>query len=138
MVADDAVDLLRSGGRRLGHARRLVLEALARTDGPVTAEALAAGVDAVHVSSVYRALAVLEELGVVRHVHLAHGPALYELTERASSVRHLVCEVCGQAIEVPAALFVPLARRLARDYSFVLDSDHFALPGRCTSCDRRA
>src|SRR4051794_31544004 len=84
---------LRAQGRRLGHARRRVLEGFAGLDRPVSAEELAARVPDVHVSSVYRSLVVLEELGLVAHVHLAHGPALYELGP-AANVVHLVCEVC--------------------------------------------
>jgi len=133
-MIDDAEQRLRSGGRRIGHARRRVLERLEDQTEPVTAEVLAGELDGVHVSSVYRALAVLEEIGLVRHVHLAHGPALYELADRGSQVRHLVCDGCGRDVAVPAALFAPLQRRLSADYGFVLDREHFALTGRCLDC----
>ena len=85
---------------------------------------------------------MLEELGYVRHVrhvrhvHLAHGAALYEVTDRLASVRHLVCEVCGNTIQIPAAMLSSLSRRIERDYGSVLDSGHLALPGRCASCPR--
>ena len=98
---------LRAQGRRLGHARRRVLEGFAGLDRPVTAEELAARVPDVHVSSVYRSLVVLEELGLVAHVHLAHGPALYELAPAANMV-HLVCEVCGRDVPVPPDVFDPV------------------------------
>jgi Fur family ferric uptake transcriptional regulator len=122
--------------RRIGRARRRVLDELGALEQPVTAEALAARVPDVHVSSVYRALAVLEEEGVVAHVHLGHGAAVYQLAEDAAGVRHLVCEVCGRHVVVPASVIESLRERLARDHGFVLDADHFALVGRCTSCDR--
>lgn len=133
-TSEERAERLRAGGRRLGHARRRVLEELGRHGGPVTAEALAEQVPDVHVSSVYRTLAVLEELGIVRHVHLAHGPARYELSESGRSDRLLVCEVCGRTLEVPAAVFADLIAALERDYDFVLDATHFALTGHCTSC----
>jgi Fur family transcriptional regulator, ferric uptake regulator len=136
-VTNDAAHLLRAGNHRMGRARRLVVEALGHASGPVTAEHLIAALPDVHPSSVYRALVVLEELGLVRHVHLAHGAALYELSERISSVRHLVCEVCGRTVQVPADLFEAVARVMAEDHGFILDSDHFAVPGRCTTCERR-
>jgi Fur family ferric uptake transcriptional regulator len=135
-MSDDAADRLRHANRRLGRARRLVIEALASQPGPVTAEQLATLLPDVHASSVYRSLHVLEELGSVRHIHLAHGPALYEPTERVSSVRHAVCEVCGHSFQIPTAVLDQLRRRVERDYGFVLDSDHFALPGRCAGCSR--
>jgi Fur family ferric uptake transcriptional regulator len=123
----------RAAGRRLGAARRQVIEALTVQDGAVTAEHLAAGLPGVHLSSVYRSLAVLEELGVVHHVHLAHGPALWEPTE-SDERRHLVCERCGRHLVVPAAVFSELERRLAAEHGFVIDGGHFALTGRCAEC----
>jgi len=118
----------------MGSARRQVIEALSRLQGPVTAEEVAASLPDIHVSSVYRSLNVLEDLGVVRHVHLAHGPALYELTDVAEQVRHLACEGCGRDIVVPSALFDELRETILRDYGFVMDGGHFAIPGRCADC----
>ena len=124
---------LRAQGRRLGHARRRVLEAFEAIDRPATAEELAATIPDVHVSSVYRSLVVLEELGLVSHTHLAHGPALYELGP-AASVVHLVCEVCGRDVPVPSEVFDPVRGRIATTYGFHLTAHHFAVVGRCTGC----
>lgn len=115
-----------------------MLAALRELDGPVSADDLAAHLPDVHVSSVYRALAVLEEDGVVTHVHLGHGPAIYQLTEQAADIRHLVCELCGRDVVVPAAVFEPLRATLRRDHGFVLDARHFAVMGRCRECDDAA
>jgi Fe2+ or Zn2+ uptake regulation protein len=121
----------------MGSARRQVIEALSERAGPVTAEEVAAQLPDIHVSSVYRSLNVLEELGVVRHVHLAHGPALYELTDVADQVRHLACEGCGRDVVVPSSLFDEVRATILRDYGFVMDSGHFAIPGRCADCADR-
>jgi Fur family transcriptional regulator, ferric uptake regulator len=135
-MQEQTVEMLRSGNRRIGKARRQVVDVLAAQPGPITADGVIELLPGVSASSVYRSLNVLEELGYVRHVHLAHGAALFELTDRLASVRHLVCEVCGNTIQIPAALLSSLSRRIERDYGFVLDSGHFALPGRCASCPR--
>jgi len=135
-VQPDAPSRVRAAGLRMGAARRQVIEVLDALDGPVTAEDVAARLPDVHVSSVYRSLNVLEELGVVRHVHLAHGPARYELTDVADRVRHLVCEQCGRDVVVPSALFDDLRATIEREYGFVMDSGHFAIPGRCHDCAR--
>jgi Fur family transcriptional regulator, ferric uptake regulator len=120
----------------MGRARRQVAELLAEHSGALSAESIIERLPEVHPSSVYRTLNVLEELGVVRHVHLAHGAALYELADRASSVRHLVCEVCGRTVEVPLRTIEPLRRKIEKEYDFVLDSAHFAMTGRCSGCIR--
>src|ERR1700727_3475980 len=73
-----AVAVLRGRGLRLSAARRLVLEALFAAEGPVSAEYVARRLR-VDLSSVYRNLELLESHGLVRHVHLGHGPGLYVL-----------------------------------------------------------
>jgi Fe2+ or Zn2+ uptake regulation protein len=133
-MLDESARILRAGGRRLGAARRQVIEALARHRDPVSAEELAAELPDVHLSSVYRSLATLEELGLIRHVHLAHGPARYELATVAAASQHLVCRACGRDVTVPDALFDELRRAIERDYGFVLDGGHFAIPGHCVGC----
>ena len=78
---EEAVTALRERGIRVTAARRLVLQGLFAADGPVSAERLASGVDGAvppsDLASVYRNLEALERVGLVRHVHLGHGPGLY-------------------------------------------------------------
>jgi Fur family ferric uptake transcriptional regulator len=133
-LVESAIALVRANGQRVGVVRRRLIEAFAGSGGAMTAEELANAVPDVHVSSVYRNLQVLEDLGVVRHVHLAHGPARYELAEVAESTRHLVCRECGSDTPVPAGLLVGLKRTIERDYGFELDAGHFALLGLCARC----
>ena len=81
-----AVALMRERGLRVTAARRLVLEALLAADGPMSAEQIAEGiggrVPCSDIGSVYRNLQAFEEIGVVRHVHLGHGPGLHALAAR--------------------------------------------------------
>ena len=81
-----ALDALRARGLRVSSARRLVLEALFAADGPVSAEEIAGGLDGrcrrSDLASVYRNLDTLEQVGLVRHVHLGHGAGLYALAGR--------------------------------------------------------
>jgi Fe2+ or Zn2+ uptake regulation protein len=110
--------------------------ALLEADGHVTADDLAEEVQRshpdVHRSTIYRTLDVLEDLGVVDHVHLGHGRAVYHLLDDPH--QHLVCEVCSEVIEAPDELIAPLAERLLADYGFTLRPNHFALLGRCAAC----
>ena len=127
---DDIVDHLRAAGYGVGKPRAAVVDGVRSMTTAFTADELAAAVPQVHVSTVYRTLGLLEEIGAVRHVHLSHGPAVYEHAASAD-VRHLVCEVCGRHVGVPSGVFDSLRKRLARDYDFVLDGSHFAIVGRC-------
>ena len=140
VTADDRaariLGALRAGGGRITPARRALVEALLGSDGHVTAEDLAAAVQRshpdVHQSTIYRTLDALEELGVVDHVHLGHGRAVYHLADDPH--QHLVCEVCGHVIEVPDDAFAGLSDQLQRDYAFTLRPNHFAVLGRCAGC----
>ena len=130
------LDQLRAGGGRVTPARRALVTALLDASSHVTADDLAETVQRshpdVHRSTIYRTLDALEELGVVDHVHLGHGRAVYHLLDDPH--QHLVCESCEHVIEVPDALFRPLADRLAADYGFTLRPNHFAVLGRCADC----
>ena len=133
-VRPDAPSRVRAAGLRMGSARRQVIEVLDGLDGPLTAEEVAAQIPDVHVSSVYRPLNVLEELGVVRHVHLAHGPALYELTDVADRSATWPASAVAGTSSSRAALFDELRTTIEAEYGFVMDSGHFAIAGRCSTC----
>ena len=127
---------LRARGARVTTARRALLSALAGAkDHHLTAADLTATVQRahpeVHLSTIYRSLESLEELGIVDHVHLGHGRAVYHLADEPH--QHLVCELCGAVIEVPRDTFVQLTDSVRRAYGFSVRS-HFAVVGRCAAC----
>jgi Fe2+ or Zn2+ uptake regulation protein len=133
---DTVLASLRAQGIRVTPSRRLLVEVLFSTDRHLSAEDAAAAVQArapdVHLSTVYRNLEELERLGVIRHAHLGHGPATYQLANLTHA--HFICGECGARVEAPAALFGALARRAKADYGFTIDPQHFAILGRCRTC----
>jgi Fur family ferric uptake transcriptional regulator len=120
---------------RLSTARRLVLDALFAADGPVSASYLA---KALHVdeSSVYRNLETLERHGVVRHVHLGHGPGLYTLVNRPE-VHYLYCESCDAVTEAAPDELEPILQAIRDQFGHEPDFHHFAIVGRCRRCAGR-
>jgi Fur family transcriptional regulator, ferric uptake regulator len=128
--------LLRQNGGRVTRPRRAILAAMVARGSHVTADDLAADVQAthpeVHLSTVYRTLDALAELGVLTHVHLGHGRAVFHMAGEGH--QHLVCERCGGVTEAPDELFDDLADRLDGLYGFELRPEHFALTGRCRAC----
>ncbi len=123
--------VVRRDGGRLTRPRRQVLEALFAADGLVSAEQIADG--DIELTSVYRNLERLEELGVVRHVHLGHGPGLYGLVGDGER-EYLVCEACGEVtVADPAQL--DAARAVIREtLGFDARFTHFPIHGLCTRC----
>ncbi|MGA2037152.1 MAG: transcriptional repressor [Acidimicrobiales bacterium] len=134
---DEVLALVRARGGRATASRRMLLEVLFEAEGHLSAEELAGSVCArapdVHISTIYRNLEELQRLGVVVHSHLGHGPATYQLAALAHA--HLICEGCGATIEAPDELFRPLARTTRNKLGFTIDPHHFAILGRCESCE---
>jgi Fur family ferric uptake transcriptional regulator len=129
-------DQLRSRGLRLTAQRQLVLDAVSSlghaTPDQVLAEVskVAAGVN---ITTVYRTLELLEELGLITHAHLSQGSPTYHAVGERQHV-HLVCRSCGWVGEVPSDLVAPLADTLVRERAFLVDIGHVALFGVCGSC----
>ena len=134
--AEPILAQLRAQGGRVTTCRRAILETFLGIGGHVTAEVLTAKVQLnqpdVHESTVYRFLDELERLGVVDHVHLGHGPAVYHLASDAH--HHLVCDRCGTVVEVPEEVFATLRKSLQEGFGFSLRPRHFAVTGRCNAC----
>lgn len=136
-VLDDPLEIaaaLRAAGHTVGNTRRAIVDAVRTRHECFTAEELADDLPEVHRATVYRALGLLEEIGVVRHIHLSHGPAIYERTVLAGEQWHLVCELCDRHFSVPAAVFEQAGARLRGEYGFELGGSHFAIAGRCERC----
>jgi Fur family transcriptional regulator, ferric uptake regulator len=127
-----AVVALRTRGMRVSGPRRALLEALYRADEPLTAEALAGELD---IASVYRNLDALEAVGLVRHVHVGHGPGRYALAARRDR-GYVACEGCGHHVPLePRALAaVRAAVHAATGYS--CDFSHFPIVGLCPDCTK--
>jgi len=128
---DDVAALLRSAGSRLTTPRRLVLEALFAADGLLTAEQIAA--NSLDLTSVYRNLEHLEELGIVRHVHFGHGPGVYGLVGEGER-EYLVCEGCGRVKAVAPGELDPAREAIREAFGYEARFTHFPIHGRCADC----
>jgi Fur family ferric uptake transcriptional regulator len=83
-------------------------------------------------TTVYRTLDLLHELGIVVMTDLGSGRLEYEMLGKPH--HHLICERCGDRIEVDDMVLEPLRSALLERYGFVTDLDHFALWGVCPGC----
>lgn len=127
---------MRERGGRITTALRAVVEVLDATDDHLTAQDIAAAVQAahpaIHGSTIYRALDRLSEAGMVTHLHVGHAPVVYHLGHDHHG--HLVCGRCGAVVDVPATVLRPVATQVARDYGFTVEPSHLALGGLCSGC----
>lgn len=124
---------LRSRGYRVTPQRQLVLEAVTALEHG-TPEEICTEVQrtarGVNISTVYRTLELLEELGLVKHTHLGHGPPTYHLAAHADHV-HLVCRGCGKVTDVSPAVADSLVSTLRTEYGFETDVHHLTVYGNC-------
>jgi Fur family ferric uptake transcriptional regulator len=138
MVSVDELKVaLKQRGLRMTPQRQLILDAVASMHGHVSADQVYQQVvrvfPDVNISTVYRTLEVLEDLGVVRHTHFHDGVAQYERTDEGRH-HHMVCSRCGSDFELDVAVLQPLADELKLRYGFQADLAHSAIVGLCGAC----
>ncbi|GAB1694733.1 transcriptional repressor [Krasilnikovia sp. M28-CT-15] len=136
VTAPSLADKLRERGLRLTPQRQLILEAVYEL-GHATPEQVhhavrerAAGVN---ITTVYRTLELLEELGLVNHTHLSHGSPTYHPAGEDQHV-HLVCRRCGSVGEADPSVLLPVTQQLQRERGFRVDVGHVSLFGVCGDC----
>jgi Fur family transcriptional regulator, ferric uptake regulator len=136
---ESAVGALRAKGLRVSAARRLVLEALYGAPGPVTAEQIADGLAGKlprsDLASVYRNLETLEDVGLIRHFHLGHGPGLYA-PSGAGQREYLVCDSCNTVTAVDAEEMEPVRALIEKRFGYEARFSHFPILGLCAECAR--
>jgi Fur family ferric uptake transcriptional regulator len=138
---DDVAAAIRAAGGRVTAARRQVLQALFEADGPISADRLARGLaergPAFDLPSVYRNLERLEALGIVRHVHLGHGPGLYGLVGGGER-EYISCERCHRVKSVDPAELDPVRDQIRRRFGYEARFTHFPITGLCAQCAAEA
>jgi Fur family transcriptional regulator, ferric uptake regulator len=131
---DEVLDVLRGHGHRVSAPCRTVLQALFAADGPLPAQAIA-DAERVELASVYRNLERMEALGVVKHVHLGHGPGLYMLVG-AGEREFLTCERCHRVVSVLPEELDGVRDGIRREFGFEARWSHFPIVGLCPDCAR--
>ncbi len=131
---------LRRDGYRVTPQRRLILDAVCRLGGHVTAEAITAAVrevvPALNQATVYRTLNFFCDQGLVTATRQADGLTVYEMAGRQPH-HHLVCRSCGAAYEIPHDMLRPLVEQAEAQYGFTLEMNHISFFGCCRACRRR-
>ncbi len=127
---------LREHGFRITPQRQLVLEAVERLrhgtpeEILVEVQRIASGVN---LSTVYRTLEVLEDVGLVTHAHIGHGAPTYHAVDEHMHI-HLVCDRCAKVTSVPADMASDFVARLNAEHGFVTDISHVSIHGWCLTC----
>ena len=131
---------LRARGMRLTPQRQRIIQAVSAL-GHATPDGLATAIGqdggpALSLSTIYRNLEALEQVGVVSHTHLDHRSPTYHLADHAKHV-HLVCLSCGVVLESEVAAADQYVGNLLSRHGFVADVKHMAIHGWCAACSAR-
>jgi Fur family ferric uptake transcriptional regulator len=124
------INTVRAHGLRVSTARRVVLDALAAAERPLSAEEIADG--RYDLGSVYRNLETLESIGLVHHVHLGHAAGRYELRERSTGWAS--CQGCGRSMPLGAEAQTAIRAAVRAATGFDAAFSHFPIVGRCPDC----
>lgn len=140
MATSEWEQKLRRGGYRITPQRQLVLESVERLRHGTPEEILAEvqrTATGVNLSTIYRNLEVLEEVGLVTHAHIGHGAPTYHSVDDHVHI-HLVCDTCGAILSIDAVNAEPFLDDLRRSTGFITDVSHVALHGTCATCSSTA
>ena len=138
-MGDTLREELRARGFRMTPQRRLVLDAVTRLGHATPDEVHARVADSgINLSTVYRTLELLEELGLVTHTHLGHGASTYHAVSEDDDHVHLVCRMCGRVEEAPPSVVEDVVDKVAAEHQFSVDLRHIALFGLCRTCRAEA
>lgn len=136
----DPVDLLRQHGVQVTAQRLAVLRAVS-VQPHITAEAVAevarAEIGAISRQSVYDALGVLVDKGLIRRIQPVGSAARYE-DRVGDNHHHLICRNCGRLVDVDCAVGAAPCLDAVDDQGFEIDEAEVAYWGRCPDCQTEA
>jgi Fur family ferric uptake transcriptional regulator len=123
---------------RLTAARRAIVEAVLARSGHFPIEDLVADLKRRGIrgskATVYRALPLLTEAGILQSAVITGDTKSYEAAVRGEHHDHLVCRRCGRVIEFEFEAFEILQREIAARYGFRLEGHLHQLVGTCPEC----
>ena len=133
----DYIQQLRDKGYRVTSQRLIVLDAVCELGGHATIGAIHARVkeldSTIDQSTIYRALDVLADAGLVTVAEMGEQGKIYDIAEDAGH-HHLRCQSCGKVLTISTEHLDNLKKLLHEHYGFVLQPDHLVLPGLCADC----
>lgn len=135
-ASEEARRLLRAHGLHVTAPRVVVLEVLREAHGHLSADDVYAAVlaryPAINIVTIYRTLESFERHGLAVRGTLGDKVTRWEHVDEAH--HHLVCQRCGEIVELGDASFQRLADDLNRRYGVRLSLRHLSLKGLCAEC----
>lgn len=139
-ASNPIVSALAGAGYRLTAPRRAVADLIAGHGGHFTASDLATAARdrqlGISRATLFRALDLLIELGVVERLDLPSGEHAY-VPCATTHHHHVVCSRCGRTAEVDDSGLAVAVREIERESGFRIDTHRLELFGLCRHCRAR-
>lgn len=133
--------VLWNAGHRVTRQRAHILDAVCAAEGHTTLSEIYLRLHKVDPSidrsTVYRALRLFVELGLVLVAETGGGETYYEVA-KLTPHHHLVCRSCGGEWDIGASALQTVFDDVFRQHGFQVETDHLVLFGNCASCRRYA
>ena len=129
---------LSSAGLRMTNQRALILEIIRQghLDADEVYRRARDKQPRLSLSTVYRTLRRLKELGVVSELHFDEAHHHYEVKLSAEH-HHLVCLGCGKIVEFESKLSQRIKQGIARKQGFEVTGVEVHMTGYCSKCQQR-
>jgi Fur family ferric uptake transcriptional regulator len=141
-------DELKKSGYKLTAPREAIMRTLFESNAHLSADDIFMHVretcPGTGLTTVYRTLEILHDIGIVQKFDFDHGKARYELAERFSNGKkhhhHLVCRKCESVIdysdfsEEEIDFLRKIERVLEKKYDFGIESHEIQFYGTCGAC----
>jgi len=135
-VLHDPADLLREHGVQVTAQRLAVLRAVSGRPH-CTADDIAgivrSEIGVISRQSVYDALGILTDKGLIRRIQPARSPALYE-DRVGDNHHHVICRNCGKTVDVACAVGHAPCLTAADDCGYQIDEAEVIYWGTCPEC----
>jgi Fe2+ or Zn2+ uptake regulation protein len=137
-MADTIIESLKAGGKKLTKARKAILSVLEQSTLPITAAEVHArlvkGRAEADLVTVYRNLAMLQDLGLVSAVGFHAGQMRYEVRHGRAHHHHIQCRGCGKIIDLMLCPLKKLTKLIEQQTKFSVDGHALEFFGWCPQC----
>ncbi len=127
-------------GYKLTRQRKAVLDVMTLANTRLTAADVFARAQRacpdLGLTTVYRTLEILEELGAIRRVHLDDGCEAFAPTAIEHG-HYLICDNCRTTIEFEGCDLTAMLNRIAAQTGFTIQQHWLELVGRCPNCQKK-
>lgn len=136
---DTLAQQMREGGHKLTQPRGAILRVLLSTPKPLSpneiqerGQVLCADLGLV---TVYRTLELMEEIGLVRPVHLADGCHGYVLATPGHT-HHVICVRCQAVVEIDGCEMGDFLNGVAQQTGYIVTGHWLEIAGLCANCQQ--